>query len=857
MKSDRVWLGDLESLGPFVRAGLGILLAQGEWTWWHHPAAASTVMLNAIRSSGIVVWGGDAAVLTAHEWLDANTAIEVAKAFKTLVAKRGEDLKLKIHRSVHKWGGEHVVEAVVGDLERAFARPQIFPEWPVDRRPRRNSPGIGDNALIIISSSELMTSAERLVGAIDRGALSANADEACIAIGSLDFILSTSFSASFVIVVGGNKSDTMRKLDMIREKTGAQAALFLPPNKINSVEWFFTLGTSINRGLSVLDSVFLANKNVVAPAEFLAVTQQFIFDSRRFIDPRGAAKLKIKSPAGLATTAVSSSPQRAVQPNATLPYSNLEIEGIRMKSLPPVVRMLRAVAMQGEKKSDYFPPSGAIKISVSIGPISPLESATSAFPDHKLKWDQREVLLQIHMVRIGFPTITRKINVPRTGASESVEFELDIYPEQEVDIRFIVAHDARILQTSRMKGTPLGKIQFYIESMNSAVDQKKDGFDLALIVNDSLGDRPSATILTNSGIRLELLEEYDLVAARDEMRCILESCVKDPMSPINPMLFDLANRGKLIFDSLKKNTIGWPERLDRVQLTTQGDKFFPLEYLYDGDIPENDKGGLCVDRKICLTSGTAKESCVIRSSAQQLCPMGFLGISSIIERQTWDRGMDKATWLRHAKDPENRTKITNLSKTIFAAANRADNFSEKDVGKGFDVVKISDIEHHAGHRQMSWEEWKSKVLAVQPNLIVLLPHIENCCMYIGEDEILAFGSVNEIHLGQAEPVVIAMGCNSAVAFAAAAGLPAALLRRGARIVVAALTGILGRYANVATRDLTSILIAAATAHDSTSIGIILNGLRRRYLANDNPLGMVIVAFGDADYIVGGVESEVV
>jgi hypothetical protein len=130
-------------------------------------------------------------------------------------------------------------------------------------------------------------------------------------------------------------------------------------------------------------------------------------------------------------------------------------------------------------------------------------------------------------------------------------------------------------------------------------------------------------------------------------------------------------------------------------------------------------------------------------------------------------------------------------------------------------------------------------------------------MYIGEDEILAFGSVNEIHLGQAEPVVIAMGCNSAVAFAAAAGLPAALLRRGARIVVAALTGILGRYANVATRDLTSILIAAATAHDSTSIGIILNGLRRRYLANDNPLGMVIVAFGDADYIVGGVESEVV
>ncbi len=99
MDGDRTWLGDAAELGPFVRAGLGILLAQGDWTWWHHPGAAATVMLTAVRPSGITAWGGDSAVLTANEWLDANTAVEVAHAFQRLVARRGGNLKLKVDSS--------------------------------------------------------------------------------------------------------------------------------------------------------------------------------------------------------------------------------------------------------------------------------------------------------------------------------------------------------------------------------------------------------------------------------------------------------------------------------------------------------------------------------------------------------------------------------------------------------------------------------------------------------------------------------------------------------------------------------------------------------------------------------------
>lgn len=137
MIGDNEWLGESADAGPMVRAGLGILLARGDWTWWHHPGAASAIMLDAVAASGIVEWGGDPAVLDASEWLDLGLALEIAEAFRVVLAQRGGDLRMKIQRSVYSWDTAPSIYVICEDLARAFDRTRTFIDWPADRRPRR------------------------------------------------------------------------------------------------------------------------------------------------------------------------------------------------------------------------------------------------------------------------------------------------------------------------------------------------------------------------------------------------------------------------------------------------------------------------------------------------------------------------------------------------------------------------------------------------------------------------------------------------------------------------------------------------------------------------------------------------
>jgi hypothetical protein len=81
-------------------------------------------------------------------------------------------------------------------------------------------------------------------------------------------------------------------------------------------------------------------------------------------------------------------------------------------------------------------------------------------------------------------------------------------------------------------------------------------------------------------------------------------------------------------------------------------------------------------------------------------------------------------------------------------------------------------------------------------------------------------------------------------------LPAILLREGAKVVVATLTSVLGRFANIAVADLTAKLMSASMASSPVTIGELITRLRREFLAKDNALGMMLIAFGDADCCLG-------
>lgn len=231
--------------------------------------------------------------------------------------------------------------------------------------------------------------------------------------------------------------------------------------------------------------------------------------------------------------------------------------------------------------------------------------------------------------------------------------------------------------------------------------------------------------------------------------------------------------------------------------------------------------------------------------------MGFLGITSVIERRTWDRTMDKTLWLKQATDLATRTRIPELRRALFAASDRADEFDDDHVPPAFTVTRTADVEALInGWRRNNWHDWSQAIATLHPKLLVLLPHIENNHLYIGDEQKLAFGSVSRPHIGNSEPVVIAIGCNSAIGLSSNTSLPAILLRGGAKVVIAALTSVLGRFANTAAADLTTKLISASIASSPVTIGELITRLRREFLAKDNALGMVLIAFGDADCCLG-------
>nr|GEU62234.1 hypothetical protein [Tanacetum cinerariifolium] len=142
-----------------------------------------------------------------------------------------------------------------------------------------------------------------------------------------------------------------------------------------------------------------------------------------------------------------------------------------------------------------------------------------------------------------------------------------------------------------------------------------------------------------------------------------------------------------------------------------------------------------------------------------------------------------------------------------------------EVPANFTITRSIDLEGLVkGWRRHNWDDWRQGIADLQPKLLVLIPHIQDKQLYIGNEKKLALGSVQRLHVGNAEPVMIVIGCNSAIGPTANTGLPAILLRVGAKVVIGSLTSVLGRFANTAAVELTTKLIAASKASTPVTIG---------------------------------------
>ncbi|WP_322884480.1 hypothetical protein U8C35_27185 (plasmid) [Sinorhizobium medicae] len=846
MKFDDIeWLGgQFTEYGSAARAAAGILLKQNGWDWYYlkSRSALEEALQRAIPGHETVAWGGDEAVLSISEWLDPAKAVILGRLFKSTARSR-PGLRIRIARDVWEWHTtENAPEVVRADLARALPNTAIFYDWPVNRKPRRINVDRPDGKIVVTSPDALLPRSvgSALAEAIGDAVFESTGEKADIVVAtSATELLASKIAANVVIILEDNSRAVIDRLDEIRVEKAARCVVRVPQQ--NAREWMGSFGTHWRANFVSIDrAVRFANRAQAVEAELVAANQTFLHQSRQYLREQYREVLP-------RTDSYIGGLQPQFLPD--LPLYDTVPEAEELRAPPPSKRMLEATVYQGKRRVWDLPPSGQLRIELIIKPKTFSSTGVPDFPDDLIDWRGDTRKLQVHMVELDRDVRTAQISLPRRGSSNLIEFDYEIISQKDLDLRFMVCDGTQILQTARLKAKPRGGIRLSFEADFTSLEKERKSFDLALMINDSLGSRPSATVLSPNGVQITAFDSGEIGTLRAMASNLLETVVTNPEIPLRDALMQLADVGSGLLEVIREEIGVWPSDLQRVQLTTKDNAFFPLEFLYDGIVPKDPRAPLCPDFKTCLRSGKLRARCETRQDAEVLCPMGFLGLRTVIERKVWSEGPLGPIWLKESLELAARHQIGRIGQIAFAASDIADEFGDDDTfPSGLTLARIQSIVDELAPRLENWEEWEEAVVDEDFTMGILIAHIDDTKIFIGADHQrnssrLEFGTV---------PVAILLGCKSAVSAIPSLSLPARIMRRGStRVVVAALTDLLGRHANTAALYLGKRIRDAARGPVAVTLGEFIVELRRELLADEVATGLILVALGDADIVLGG------
>jgi hypothetical protein len=188
-----------------------------------------------------------------------------------------------------------------------------------------------------------------------------------------------------------------------------------------------------------------------------------------------------------------------------------------------------------------------------------------------------------------------------------------------------------------------------------------------------------------------------------------------------------------------------------------------------------------------------------------------------------------------------------LEKILLAASNRV---SETDQKATLEAARIIDPE---AQEAKNWDEWKAWAEKAQPGLLVALPHnvitsLEIEALEIGDRELLRLDEI-ETRWPSSErvaPVVLLLGCNTALAEITYQDFIDRIRCRGAGVVVGTLTSVLGRHSAPVAREFLRQLSQGGNTGLST-FGEVMRRVRHRMLRAGNLMSLALVAYGSSEW----------
>jgi len=480
---------------------------------------------------------------------------------------------------------------------------------------------------------------------------------------------------------------------------------------------------------------------------------------------------------------------------------------------------------------------------------------------------------------------TGTIIVPREGPSSTCRLDFRTRTDEPgFQGRVVVLHGNRVLQTALLRsqvvpsptdaghdGSPTLMTEGIIRPSLSDLSSRRK-FDVAFVANHSPDNTPGLTTIAGESATFDSLHGLDEVIR--QIRDLLEHFVVN-LAPTSPqrldadanvdLLLELALHGRRLYEGIVMDNRLAPTLVKAryLQLVSARDTPLPLEFVYDQPPPRPD-ARLCPRARNALTTGTCAGCAEMRETpARFICPLGFWGLSRVIERQSLvaaRRGHLQGHDFALMSFPTSRHDTLHvLQAGVLGASGRVDEVVPGQVQRVLQALRAAT----RGNAVLagSWEEWAEAIKKRSPTLLVLLPHtgrhriqrrtrvISVPMLEIGRNKQLLRDYITSKHVRSTRsptgPIVVLLGCKTEDTSIPFQSFSAQFRRQGAAVVVGTLTSVLGRHAApVAVRFVHDLQRAAA---QRGSFGDAFLESRRRALADGLAMALCLVAYGDTDW----------
>ena len=460
----------------------------------------------------------------------------------------------------------------------------------------------------------------------------------------------------------------------------------------------------------------------------------------------------------------------------------------------------------------------------------------------------------------------RPVFLPRVGDSSTAEFEFTVSLDCNVFEGWVsVYHNNRLLQEGVLRARVVGAVSgakdapsqtnFNISSMPHPL---RVGLDGRTLFGGTLRLQGDGSLMIVRGLNAVRAKPPGLKQAVDELEYSFNRVKWGDIDEKWLDNADLAKAMSLIAQQgwqLRRELCSNPlmkdmEASDKPICVYAADSNVraPLELCYAKAQPK-DGARICPKGARPAEDGTCEKACeAAQSPRDYVCPLGFWSLSKVLEwrSQSADSREDPEA-LNFSNEPTAREVLQPLQKVVLG---RSDLVQDEDTKE---LQELLQRQSPSWKEVKSWDEWEAAVEAESPTLLLLMPHVDNKS-YPPKVEIQGEfkdppGIEDADVLGKIpqKPMILLLGCGAATALVDFQSLPAQFRRSQAAVVIAPLAELLARDAPHLAKVIIETMAEGPVG--TRPFAQVLLAARRKLVAQGKLAGLLLLSFGDADWLV--------